>query len=247
MPVRLTPLEPPAADAIVVGDSRRAFVLAQELTVQPRMSHQARGLWGYTGTSERGLDLTVQSTGVGGPSAVAVIGDLIEAGVSTLVRLGTCVSIADHPEPGEALLVERAIAADGAGRALAARATGSGSVRDPVTIEPDRALFDSLRGLAEPGTVSSHDLVARLDRRPDQAGAGTSVAGQGAPVRDLQTAATLAIARSLGIRAAALLVVAESGPAGRLGEGEMEDRFLELGPAVLEVLEKREPKAQVDL
>ena len=238
MPVRMTPLEPPAVDAIVVGDSRRAFALAQELTVQPRMSHQARGLWGYTGTSERGLDLTVQSTGVGGPSAVAVIGDLIEAGVSKIVRLGTCVSIDGHPEPGDALLVDRAIAADGAGRALAARATGLGSVPEPVTIEPDRALFDALRGLAEPGAVSSHDLVARLDRRPAAAGAGPTVGEQGVPVRVLQTAATLAIARFLGVRAAALLVVAESGPAGRLSEGELEDRFLELGPAVLEALEK---------
>lgn len=150
MPVRMTPLEPPAADAIVVGDSRRAFALAQSLTVQPRMSHQARGLWGHTGTSRAGLDLTVQSTGIGGPSAVAVIGDLVAAGVSTVVRLGTCVSLSKELKPGEVLLVERAIAADGAGRALAGQAAGPETVSGPVAVRPDRELFKSLIGLGRP-------------------------------------------------------------------------------------------------
>ena len=154
----MTPLEPPAADAILAGDSRRAFALAQALTIQPRMSHQARGLWGYTGTSPGGLDLTVQSTGVGGPSAVAVISDLAGLGVTTVIRLGTCVALDDRLGPGDRVLVERALAADGAGRALAAADSGPG----PVTTEPAPELFRSLSGLAAPATVSSHDLVARL-------------------------------------------------------------------------------------
>jgi purine-nucleoside phosphorylase len=232
VPVRLTPLEPPAADAIVVGDSRRAFALAQALTVQPRMSHQARGLWGYTGTSESGLDLTVQSTGVGGPSAVAVISDLIGIGTRRIVRLGTCVSTSGRFRPGAAVLVERAIAADGAGRALIAAAEPDRTGNDRATVEPDRELFQSLSGLAEPATVSSHDLVARLEHGPE-----TSAAPAGmAPVRDLQTAATLALAAKQGVKAAALLIVAEDRGSGRLAEPELERLFLDLAPGVLEAL-----------
>lgn len=239
----MTPLEPPAADAIVVGDSRRAFALAQSLTVQPRRSHQARGLWGYTGTSRAGLDLTVQSTGIGGPSAVAVIGDLVAAGVSTVVRLGTCVSLSKELKPGEVLLVERAIAADGAGRALAGQAAGPETVSGPVAVRPDRELFKSLIGLGRPATVSSHDLVARLD----PGAAAFDSATERTPVaRDLQTAATLAVTRRLGIRGAALLIAIENGWSDRLTEAELEERFLYLGPAVLRVLERSDPKVQVD-
>ncbi len=234
MPVRMTPLEPPAADAIVVGDSRRAFALAQALTIQPRMSHQARGLWGYTGTSPGGLDLTVQSTGVGGPSAVAVISDLAASGVSTVVRLGTCISLSERLGPGDRLLVERAIAADGAGRTLAGRSVQSGSGPGPVVIEPDRDLFGSLCGLARPATISSHDLVARLDP-----GTGPAGGDEWSPVaRDLQTAATLAVAAKLNLRGAAILVVAEDGRSERVPEAELEELFLDLAPAVLGALER---------
>lgn len=270
MPVRMTPLEPPAGDAILVGDSRRAFALAQALMVQPRMSHQARGLWGYTGAGEAGHDLTVQSTGVGGPSAVAVIGDLAEAGVTTVVRLGSCVALDRELKPGTVLLVERAIACDGAGRSLAgtspagAASTGTapvgtvpvgtapvgagprggsgipdpvGPTPGPVAVKPDRELFESLRGLAGPATVSSHDLVARLDPRPEPA---TDRDGSTPTARDLQTAATLALAGRIGLRAAALLIVAETTGSARLPETELEKHFLELGPAVLSVLEAAE-------
>ncbi len=48
-------------------------MLAQELTVQPKMSNHARGLWGYWGVREDGAELTVQSTGTGGPSAALVL------------------------------------------------------------------------------------------------------------------------------------------------------------------------------
>ena len=53
MPVKMNPIEPAAGDAILVGDPRRAFALAQELTGQPKMSHQARGFWGYKGLTDR--------------------------------------------------------------------------------------------------------------------------------------------------------------------------------------------------
>ena len=105
MPVKMTPIDSAASDAILVGDPRRAFALAQELTVQPKMSHQARGLWGYTGMTVDGTPLTVQSTGSGGPSAVPVIGDLAAQGTGRMIRLGTCLAIdaerqCRRPAPG---------------------------------------------------------------------------------------------------------------------------------------------------
>jgi uridine phosphorylase len=225
MPVRLNPLRQPDADAILVGDPRRAFVLAQALTVQPEMSHLARGLWGYCGVTAGGLALTVQSTGVGGPSAVAVISDLAGLGVGRIVRLGTCVG----ETPGSAFLIDRARGFDGASRALLES--------DRAELRPDPGLFTALESVARPSPVASHDLVLRLDPGEPVAAAAT------APLRDLQTAATFAVAERLGIAAAAILVVAEDGSGQRLSEPELEQRFESIGRGVVTALERNPVQA----
>jgi purine-nucleoside phosphorylase len=224
MPVKMNPIAPAAADAILVGDPRRAFDLAQVLTVQPKMSHQARGLWGYSGITVDGLPLTVQSTGSGGPSAVPVIGDLVDQGVSRIIRLGTCLAIDPGLRAGTLLLVERAVVADGAGRLL--------SGGDDFT-RPDPDLLAALDGLGRTSTVSSHDLVSRYE--PD----GQQTADPGPAIaRDLQSAATLAFCRRLDVPAAALLIVAEDTAGARLGEEEIWDLFRTAGKAVLSRLNR---------
>ncbi len=233
MPVRLSPLDQPGADAILVGDPRRAFVLGQALTVQPEMSHLARGLWGYGGRTEGGLALTVQATGVGGPSAVAVIADLAGIGVRRIVRLGSCVGVAGRtgpaPLPGSAFLVNRARGFDGASRAL--QEDGGEPTVDRLDLRPDPALYAALADVAPASAVASHDLVLRLDRT------GPIDPAAGCPLRDLQTAATFAVAERLRISAAAVLVVVEDDAGSRLSEPELESRFEVIGRKVVASLE----------
>ena len=47
------------------------------------MFNHNRGLWGYTGTAADGEPLTIQSTGMGGPSAAIVIAELHDLGART--------------------------------------------------------------------------------------------------------------------------------------------------------------------
>lgn len=223
MPVKMNPIIDAADDVILVGDPRRAFALAQELTVKPRMSHQARGLWGYRGRTASGRDLTVQSTGSGGPGAVPVIGDLAAQGARRMLRLGTCLATGPDLKSGRVILVERALAADGAGRQL----NGGGDFT-----RPDLDLLDALAGLGLMASVSSHDLVERHDP------ASGEPRDPGSPVaRDLQTATTLALGRRLGLAVAALLIVVEDSAGTRLDENQLEQKFRDLGLAALERLE----------
>ena len=46
------------------------------LLAAPLMSNHNRGLWGYSGSDADGSELTVQATGIGGPSAAAVLSEL---------------------------------------------------------------------------------------------------------------------------------------------------------------------------
>ncbi len=55
---------------------------------KPLMSNHNRGLWGYTGETPEGRPLTVQSTGMGGPSAAIVLHELAELGVRRAIRVG---------------------------------------------------------------------------------------------------------------------------------------------------------------
>ena len=90
MRARLRPTAEIAPRAILAGDPGRAMLLAQELIEEPKMSNHARGLWGYSGAAVAdGEPLTIQSTGIGGPSAALVLGELVELGVRRAIRVGS--------------------------------------------------------------------------------------------------------------------------------------------------------------
>ncbi len=188
-------MAPTARAALLCGDPARALLLAQELLAEPRMSNHHRGLWGYWGTTPEGAELTIQATGIGGPSAAVVLGELIEAGLTHAVRIGTCTS-ADGSLPLGTGVVAATAAAPGTAPAAADRA-----LSDALTAAgagPALALL-SLEHLHEP-PGSEHTAGAPADGR----------AGAGDPF-DLQTATLLQLASARGIAIAATLVVASSG------------------------------------
>jgi uridine phosphorylase len=206
MPARLRPTAPIAADAILVGDPGRALLLAQALLEQPKMSNHARGLWGYTGTTAAGRRLTLQATGMGGPSAALVLADLAELGVRRAVRVGTCVGIAPEPEPGDLLTVFEAHAWGGGGAG--------------ATALPDTALTARLR--KELGQATRPAVVASLDVPHRSGRAVPEPYAERVDAADMQTATLLASAAPLGVAIAAVLIVVESADGDQAGEDALE-------------------------
>lgn len=204
MPARLRPTAPIATNAILVGDPGRALMLAQELLDQPKMSNHARGLWGYTGETDDGARLTIQSTGMGGPSASVVLADLAELGVRRAIRIGTCASLGDL-DLGQALLVSEA-------RTPAGR-----------TAVPNQDLTAGLAAALEGahrGVAVSLDTLHQPERdRP-------SVLAEGA---DMQTAALLTAGAEHGVAVAAVLIVSERSDSGQLRDEELEDVAKQVG------------------
>jgi uridine phosphorylase len=222
VPIRLRPTAPTAPDAILVGDPGRALLLAQELLEQPKMSNHARGLWGYHGATATGRALTVQSTGIGGPSAALVLADLAELGVRRSIRVGTCVAIDPALAPGDLLLIEEAIAAGGSASAVGA---APGEALLPEAGMSER-LGTELGGDARRGTIASVDV------HPSDAAAPA-----GALALDMQTAPLLARARSLGVAVAAVSIAVErAGDPTTLAKEELEDRERLAGRAAARVL-----------
>jgi uridine phosphorylase len=198
MPLRLRPTAPIAADAVLVGDPGRALMLAQELLREPKMSNHARGLWGYSGRTPGGTELTIQATGMGGPSAALVLTDLAGLGVRRAIRVGTCTALDPDLPPGQLLCIAEA------------HAWGGPRGQAGAAVFPDRDLAARLR--RELDQVARQATVASLDT--------LHVGSAPAPVdvgdaTDMQTAALLAAGERLGVAVAAVLIVSETA----LGEG----------------------------
>ena len=148
--MHLRPHAPVAERVLLPGDPGRALRLAQVLLDTPKMLNHHRGLWGYTGTAADGLPLTIQSTGMGGPSAAIVAEELIALGARRLVRVGTCAALVDGLELGSLVIAEAAMPDDGASRALGATA--------PLAADPDL-----LAGLRSAGDGAAAGLVVSAD------------------------------------------------------------------------------------
>jgi len=220
VPARLRPTAPIAPEAILVGDPGRALLLAQELLEQPKMSNHARGLWGDSGSPPGGRELTIQSTGIGGPSAALVLADLAELGVRRAIRVGTCVALDESLALGQLLVAGEAIAAGGSAAAFGA---GPGA-----SLPPDRGLASCLCDAL--GDDARRVAVASFDDHPPSSGSEKAVAA------DMQSAPLLARARGLGVAVAALLIVAESVAGKQLTKDELEDLEKTAGRAAAKAL-----------
>jgi uridine phosphorylase len=207
--VHLRPHADVAERVLLPGDPGRALRLAQQLLDTPKMLNHHRGLWGYTGVAADGAPLTIQSTGIGGPSTAVVAEEVIALGGRRLVRLGTCAADADL---GTLVIAETALPEDGASRALGA--TG------PLAADP--ALLAALRAAtpdAAAGPVVTADLF--YDPEPDR------WAAAGAVAVELATAALFAVAARHGVAAASALAVT------RAAGAEIEPEELERAEAAL--------------
>src|SRR5438270_10560289 len=145
------PISPLAERVLLPGDPGRALTLAQSLLSEPRMFNHNRGLWGYTGIAADGDALTIQSSGMGGPSAAIVVTELAELGARRLVRVGTCGALDPALKLGDLLVPTSALSCDGTSRALGAA--------DRAT--PDPELLGALRadGRLKPVEMASVDPV----------------------------------------------------------------------------------------
>ena len=219
----------PAADlaerVLLPGDPGRALLVAQALLdPAPRMFNHARGLWGYTGTASDGEPLTVQATGIGGPSAAIVCEELIALGATRLVRIGTCGALDPELPLGTLLAAERVLPEDGTSAALGAGA--------PLEADPGM-LARLVAAGARPVTVASSDLF--YDPREDSARAW---AGRGAVAVEMEAATIFQVAgaawgrrRRMRPRRAATCPRRATNGARRMTQEELEELGLRVGEA----------------
>jgi 5'-methylthioadenosine phosphorylase/purine-nucleoside phosphorylase len=100
-----------AEACLLPGDPIRAQYIAETYFENPVQRNAERGMLGYTGTYQ-GRPVSVQSTGMGCPSAGIVIEELIQLGVKRLLRVGTCGGLQPDLGMGELIIAMSAVPAD---------------------------------------------------------------------------------------------------------------------------------------
>jgi uridine phosphorylase len=229
--IHLRPSAELAERVLLPGDPRRALVVAQSLLDAPRMFNHNRGLWGYTGSAPDGEPLTVQATGMGGPSAAIVCEELIALGARRLVRIGTCGALIEDVRLGKLLAAEAVLPADGTSAALGADSP----------LHPDPGLTAALiEAGAQPATVVSTDLF--YDPRDGAAGEWIE---RGASAVEMEAAAVLSVAGRHGVAAACALAVSDvtgsDGSHRRIAVDELEALGHRLGELGYRALRTRRP------
>lgn len=220
----LRPTAPLAERVLLPGDPGRALMLAQALLHEPRMFNHNRGLWGYTGAAPDGEPLTIQATGMGGPSAAIVLTELIALGARRAIRVGTCGAIEAGLHLGELVIADEAICADGTSKAL-----GAGPLATA-----DAGLTAALRRAA-PGARAGRVVSVDLFYEPGPVGGGHE-----ALAVEMEAATLFALGAAESVPVACVLVVSDTfeqdGARRRIEEHQLLEAAERMGRAAIAAL-----------
>jgi DeoD family purine-nucleoside phosphorylase len=100
-----------AEACLLPGDPLRAEYIAKTFLEDVVQRNSERGMLGYTGTFQ-GKPVSVQSSGMGCPSAAIVIEELVQLGVEKLMRVGTCGGLQPDLSMGDLIVALSATPAD---------------------------------------------------------------------------------------------------------------------------------------
>jgi DeoD family purine-nucleoside phosphorylase len=218
-----------AETCLLPGDPLRAKYIAETFLDDAVQRNAERAMLGYTGTF-RGKPVSVQSTGMGCPSAAIVIEELAQLGVKRMVRVGTCGGLQPDMKLGDLIVAVSAVPADATARHL---------VGEPdcptANWELVHAAVHAAKELGEPvrvGAVVSSDLFYN----PDE-GQYARWSARGVLAVEMEAAILFTLGALRGVQAGCLLTVSDvvvEGEFVRISDEEMRravDQMTELALA----------------
>jgi uridine phosphorylase len=104
----------PPTLAFLSGDPNRAAAIAREHLAEATTLSENRGLNSYLAKLPSGRPVLSATSGMGAPSLSIVVNELVQLGVRTILRIGTCGSIQEHVRPGSVVISSAALCRQGA-------------------------------------------------------------------------------------------------------------------------------------
>ena len=202
---------------LLPGDPLRAKYIAETYFDDAVEVNHERGMLGYTGTF-RGKRISVQSSGMGCPSAGIVIEELVQLGVKKILRVGSCGGLKLGLNMGELVVALSAVPAD----ATPLHLIGNETHAPTADWELVHSLVHHAKELGKPvnvGPVVSSDVFYN----PDQ-GQYTRWADRGILAVEMEAAMLFTLGALRKIQAGCLLIVSDVVTAGqfkRISDEEM--------------------------
>ncbi len=199
-----------AESVLLPGDPRRAKYIAENFFEEARLVTEERWMLGYTG-AYKGKPVSVQTTGMGCPSAAIVTEELIQLGAKNLLRVGTCGGYHPEMEPGDVVIATAAAPADGTVSSI----TRGLPYAPAAHFDLVHAAFHAAEGAGYKrflGSIVSSDVF--YDPEKDPRGLWNSL---GVLAVEMEAAAIFTLSAMRGVRAGCLLTVSNT-----IGLGEDE-------------------------
>jgi uridine phosphorylase len=141
--------------ALLSGDTDRATHIARTYLSGVTMLSEHRGLNSYLGALPNGRSILSCTSGMGAPSLSIVVNELVQVGIKTIIRIGTCGSIQAHVKPGDVVISSASLCRQGAANDIA-------PVEYPAAADP--FLTVQLAGAAQELGVRFHvGITASVD------------------------------------------------------------------------------------
>lgn len=185
--------------ALVVGDPFRAHRISLLLDNVQEVAHQReyrtfRGEW-------KGTEVIVSSHGVGGPGAICQFQELMDAGVTTIIRLGTAGSLQKGIADGDLIIAESCVRDDGVTHQLVPESYPAASAAEVV-------LALSAAAKAEDAPHHRGVVWTRAAFYPGVVDLGLDgYVAMGVLAIEMELSALLVLASTRGVRAGGALVI----------------------------------------
>lgn len=182
---------------LLPGDHKRLDVIKTFLSDvrEVGFNREYRTITGYY----KDVKVMAMSTGMGGTSTAIGVEELVNLGVTTMIRIGSCGSLKHGIKIGDLVIASGAVRDEGTGRAYVD--TMYPAVAD---VEVLSSIIESSKELNIPyytGIVRTHDSFYTEETESKQKyWASKCVIGE-----DMETAALLVVASLRGVRAASIL------------------------------------------
>ncbi len=226
---------------LLPGDPGRATRVAERLE-GARCYNEFRGLLGYTG-AYRGAPVSVQTTGMGAPSAAIVVEELALLGAKTVIRIGTCGGARPEVRPPDLVIATAACPLDGTTRQYL-----DGEPYAPAaTFRVVRALVDATERAGaryHTGLVATEDALYAVTPEWQSLWAARGVLAQ-----EMEASAVFTVAALRGLEAGCLLTIANAaGQHERLPDEQLApaiDRMIDVALEAAVALARLEAKVRL--
>jgi DeoD family purine-nucleoside phosphorylase len=217
---------------LLPGDPLRAKYIAETYLDNAVQRNGERGMLGYSGEWE-GRPVSVQSTGMGCPSAAIVMEELVQLGVKRFLRVGTCGGLQPDHSLGDLIVAITAVPADG----TASRYVGGEPHCPTADWELVHAAVHAAKELGQPmrvGPIVSSDLFYNPD-----GGQYERWSKRGVLAVEMEAAVLFTIGALKGVQAGCLLTVSDivvDGDFKRISDDDLRaavDRMTRVGLATV--------------